>query len=93
MAELADALDLGSNGLLRGGSSPFTCTNKKVKIPYIRGFLVLYFLKNYGNFYAFYVFYGNFMVILNYKYLSAIVVTAWMVDFSTYDRRLWAFLK
>ena len=26
MVELVDTLDLGSNGLLRGGSSPFTCT-------------------------------------------------------------------
>ncbi len=27
MAELVDALDLGSSGLIRGGSSPFACTN------------------------------------------------------------------
>ena len=26
MAELADALDLGSSGAIHGGSSPFTCT-------------------------------------------------------------------
>ncbi len=28
MAKLADALDLGSSGAIRGGSNPFTRTNK-----------------------------------------------------------------
>ena len=29
MAELADALDLGSSGVTRTGSSPARCTNKR----------------------------------------------------------------
>ena len=29
MAELVDALDLGSSGVIHGGSSPFTRTNEK----------------------------------------------------------------
>ena len=30
MAKLVDALDLGSSGVVRGGSSPFTCTIIKI---------------------------------------------------------------
>ena len=38
VAKLADALDLGSSALRRGGSSPFTRTIKKLKALKIQGF-------------------------------------------------------
>ena len=36
MAELADALDLGSSAARRGGSIPLVRTNRKIKAPGIR---------------------------------------------------------
>lgn len=41
VAKLADALDLGSSALRRGGSSPFTRTIKKLKALKIQGFFIL----------------------------------------------------
>lgn len=41
MAELVDALDLGSSGLCHGGSSPSTRTNSCFKSPYFMGFFRL----------------------------------------------------
>ena len=61
---------------------PEACTNKIIEIPYIRGFLVFYFPKNYGNFHYFHIFRGNFMVIFNYKYLSVVAATSFLILFS-----------
>ena len=42
MAELADALDLGSSGATRTGSIPASRTNYKKDTPLLRGFIVLF---------------------------------------------------
>ncbi len=47
MAELADAPDLGSGALRRGGSSPFSRTN------FIAPFEVLFFLPKIRRFYGY----------------------------------------
>ena len=42
MAELADALDLGSSGATRTGSIPARCTNLFLKIHASESFLIYY---------------------------------------------------
>ena len=63
MAELADAPDLGSGALRRGGSSPFSRTN------FIAPFEVLFFLPKIRYFYG----YSIKTLIIKYKIIYVVI--------------------